>query len=201
MNDDFVSTRYWDPTTWEQLKKLNLGCGNKAFGESFINVDNLDLPGVNVVADAGNLSAFEDNTVDFIYASHLLEHFPRTKTFGVLKEWYRVLKWGGMVRIAVPDFDAVFEWYNRTKDIENIQNWIYGNSTQTEKLNEFRHHRIFNFSNLRAVLTEIGFKRISRYNPQKTNHSHYDDFSFARFPHMSTSPDAIWMSLNVEATK
>lgn len=45
---------------------------------------------------------YKDNAFDFLYASHVLEHFDKPIT--VLKEWLRVVKVGGYVYFAVPDF-------------------------------------------------------------------------------------------------
>ena len=53
------------------------------------------------------LKELPDNSVDLIYACHLLEHFGRWEMHEVLQEWYRVLKTGGLLRLAVPDFSAL----------------------------------------------------------------------------------------------
>ena len=45
---------------------------------------------------------FKDGEFDFLYASHVLEHF--AKPIDVLREWLRVVKVGGYVYFAVPDF-------------------------------------------------------------------------------------------------
>src|SRR5215831_6253473 len=57
------------------------------------------------------LDAFADNSVEEIRASHCLEHFSHRQTLDVLKEWVRVLKPGGLLRIAVPDFAKIAENY------------------------------------------------------------------------------------------
>lgn len=49
-----------------------------------------------------HLLPHKDNTFDFLYASHVLEHFKAP--VAVLKEWLRVVKPGGYVYFAVPDF-------------------------------------------------------------------------------------------------
>ncbi len=48
---------------------------------------------------------FEDNSVDEIYAGHLLEHFDMNDGEKALKEWKRVLKPGGIITITVPDVE------------------------------------------------------------------------------------------------
>jgi len=195
------STKYWSPSEWTQMKKVNLGCGNKPMA-GFLNVDNrtdlqnVEYPGV----DLCNLSCFENNSVDYVYACHVVEHIPTSKTMQCLSEIYRILKPGGMFRIAVPDFDAVVKYYQEQWDLESVHNWIYGSPAQEVK-NEYRHYRIFNMSMLRTLLFQTGFKRISRYDATLTNHSTTDDFSFARIPHMSNDSNAHWLSLNLESYK
>lgn len=67
--------------------KLNIGAGNKPI-DGFISVDIKD--GINA-----NSLPYEDASVDEVYASHVLEHFPYEQTVDVLREWSRVLKPGG----------------------------------------------------------------------------------------------------------
>ena len=196
-----LEPRMADDLYWHGFKGqtmlLNLGCGRKPM-QGFVNVDNLNIPGIDLVADIRDLHGITDGAADYIYACHVLEHLPRSDPFDTLREWNRVLKFGGLLRISVPDWDATVQYYQQTGDLENCLNWIYG-GREKETLNEFTHRRIFNFSNLRALLYEAGFKRIEPYDPAKTFHGNIDDFSFARRPHMD--PDGIAMSLNVQAVK
>lgn len=76
--------------------RLNLGGGDVP-KPGFITVDK-KMGG----SDAYPL-AYADESVDEIYASHILEHFPYGKRNAVLKDWYRVLKPGGRLRVSVPD--------------------------------------------------------------------------------------------------
>ena len=87
---------------------LNLGCNDLPL-EGFINID-ID-PSVNpdVVADSMELP-YPDNSVDEIYAGHLLEHV--TSPDKALKEWYRVLRPGGRITITVPDTQKALEMFN-----------------------------------------------------------------------------------------
>jgi predicted SAM-dependent methyltransferase len=51
-------------------------------------------PEVDYVANANDLSLFESNSVESIYASHVLEHFYyglNNQLINTLKEWHRVL--------------------------------------------------------------------------------------------------------------
>jgi len=195
----FEDDKYWDGWQRPGAKLLNIGCGHKPF-EGFINVDNLNVEGIEYSnTDARDLSAIKDESIDYIYACHILEHMPRNDTFKALTEWSRVLKTGGVIRISVPDWDATVRYYQESQDLENVLNWIYG-GREREELNEFTHRRIFNLPNLRSLLYEAGFKRIEKYNPWDTFHGNIDDFSFAYRPHMDFE-NGIAMSLNIQAVK
>jgi predicted SAM-dependent methyltransferase len=82
--------------------KLNLGCGD-AIKEGWINVD-LFAPSANLSLDLREPLPFEAGTASFIYSEHFLEHleFP-TEVIGLLRESYRVLAPGGVLRVGVPD--------------------------------------------------------------------------------------------------
>ena len=84
--------------------KLHLACGHD-YEESYINVD-LYAPEdavCDVRFDVMKLP-YEDNTIDEIKAFHIIEHFHFFEAQDVLKEWYRVLKPGGVLHIETPDF-------------------------------------------------------------------------------------------------
>ena len=53
--------------------------------------------------DAQYLSGVEDETFDFVYSSHCLEHMYDVQT--ALKNWFRVVKRGGYMILAIPHRD------------------------------------------------------------------------------------------------
>lgn len=58
---------------------------------------------VDIVADAKNIP-LPDDYADIVFSSECLEHFPWNEYQLALKEWCRILKPGGVIRIEVPDF-------------------------------------------------------------------------------------------------
>ena len=60
---------------------------------------------------------FEDNSCDLLYSSHSFEYFD-VKTAPKVYEWRRVLKPGGMLRLAVPDFGALTDLYIKSGQIK-----------------------------------------------------------------------------------
>lgn len=87
----------------EQIR-LNLGAGDNPI-EGYDNTFDIKH-GKNVfpldVAPA---------SVDEIRASHILEHFSHTRTVDVLKDWVAALKPGGMMKLSVPNFEALARGY------------------------------------------------------------------------------------------
>lgn len=49
---------------------------------------------------------FPEEEFDVIYHSHFLEHLEKQDAFEFLKECWRVLKKGGIIRVVVPDLEA-----------------------------------------------------------------------------------------------
>lgn len=83
--------------------KLNLGAGATKI-EGYLNVDILELEGVDIVCDVTKGLPLEKDSVDEIYAAHFVEHID--DTVGLMKEIYRVCKNGALVRFKMPYFKS-----------------------------------------------------------------------------------------------
>ena len=89
------------------MKKLHLGCWHRDF-PGFINVDLCDMPHINFKSNINKLPFIENSEIDLIYCSHAFEYFDQVEATEVLKaEWKRVLKANGILRLAVPNFEAL----------------------------------------------------------------------------------------------
>jgi predicted SAM-dependent methyltransferase len=175
--------------------KLHLGCGNKEI-EGYINVDCRFLPSVDVVDNVRFLRSFKKNSVDVIYACHVLEHFSRWDYRQVLQRWHEILKPGGILRIAVPDFEKLVQHYLKTKNLRDISGLLYGGQDYPEN----NHFWCWDYSEMQKDLEETGFKNIRPYDWRKTDHFYVDDFSQAYLPHMDKE-NGILVSLNIESVK
>lgn len=167
---------------------LHLGCGNVRL-DGFINIDIVKTPAVDKVMDARKLD-YPDGSVDTIYTSHLLEHFPHGEVPLVLKEWHRVLKPAGKAIIVTPDFDRYVDWYIfrnplrsffypifkylfRFKNIEsgreitdNFVADVAGGALfpEIDRNYETYHKVIYNSQSFRKLARISGFKRIEKIN-------------------------------------
>lgn len=126
---------------------LNIGCGYTNTPENWINIDNSfsarlakyprikkflyrikllperlynsPWPSSVTVLDVRKGLPYKDNTVKYVYASHFLEHLSRKDGEYFLKECYRVMKKGGVIRIIVPDLQAgVKNYINKMEYVE-----------------------------------------------------------------------------------
>jgi len=178
--------------------KLHLGCGKRDFGEKWIHIDGGNFSHLKE-HNITSLSQFEDNSVDIIYSSHVLEYFDREEALDVLKEWNRVLKKGGTLRIAVPDFESMTSLYYRGECLlSDIIGPLYGKMGMSN--DTIYHKTVYDFSSIVEMLNNAGFDTVEKYNWRDTEHSHIDDCSVAYLPKMDFEKGTL-ISLNVEATK
>jgi predicted SAM-dependent methyltransferase len=175
--------------------KLHLGCGSR-YIPGFVHIDAIPFEHIDHVTSVDSLGFLPDGSAEIIYSAHVLEHFTRIRLPSVLKEWNRVLKIGGILRISVPSFEAILRIYEETQDLQNVIGPLFG---RQDYLYNF-HYNVFDFQSLKQVLMNAGFSRIAEYNWRETEHSGIDDYSQAYFPHMDKNA-GIQVSLNVEATK
>jgi predicted SAM-dependent methyltransferase len=85
--------------------KLHIGGEEPKDGWKILNIQN--KPHVDFVGDIGDLSQFQDQSFDDIYASHVLEHVPQLKILDALKGIHRVLRPRGKFYVSVPDLDIL----------------------------------------------------------------------------------------------
>ena len=175
--------------------KLNLGCYHRKI-HGFINIDIREEVSPDLVDDVFKLTRIKDESVDLIYACHVLEHADYKESEAALKRWYKVLKPGGILRLAVPDMEAHFAHYYYHKDLRLLHSTFWGSQKHP-----FDYHKNgWDLKKLKEDLTSVGFHDIIRYDWRKTEHFYVDDYSQTYFPHMDKENGKL-MSLNVEATK
>ena len=108
------------------MLKLNLGCG-MYYKPNYVNIDKYDESVADKTLDITKLP-YENESVDEIEASHIIEHFDIIKLPYLLAEWLRVLKPGGVIYIETPDLSKStkklrLSSYNTKK---NILRFLFG---------------------------------------------------------------------------
>ena len=183
--------------------KIHLGAWKRKI-PGFINVDLCDFEHIHYKNRIDKLPFFNNNVADLIYCSHSLEYFDYEEAKAALIEWKRVLKKGGILRIAVPDFEKLIEIYKITGDLNKIIGPLYGkmkiNTSGKDKLNILYHKMVYDQKLITELLNLCGYSNIKKYDWKKTIHKDYDDHSQAYFPHLDKK-NGILISLNLEAQK
>ena len=86
--------------------RLHIGGREPRPGWNILNIQ--PGPNVDYVGSCTSLEQFADNSIDEVYASHVLEHLGfREELPKALREIWRVLKPGGVLKISVPDFERL----------------------------------------------------------------------------------------------
>ena len=108
---------------------------------------------------------FEKCTVDYVFCSHFLEHLYPVGAQFCIAEVFRILKQGGIFRVAVPDLDAIIMKYNPTKSDEFCQGFFEAK----QKRDKNQHHWHYNEIALSRILREAGFRKVYRCEFQQGN--------------------------------
>ena len=101
---------------------------------------------------------FPSDSVDFIYASHVLEHFYPQAAQHLLGESRRVLKPGGRARICVPDLRHAVALYQAGNRNQALEYFFQGPSVAPFH----RHKYMYDFESLRDALGQAGFVSVER---------------------------------------
>src|SRR5215207_6318767 len=92
---------------------LDLGCGASKRHSSYIGVDALDYPGVDIVGDVFDvLGAIPDAALAGVYSSHFFEHVAEVDS--LLIELARVVRPGGHLEVIVPHFSNPYFYSDLT---------------------------------------------------------------------------------------
>jgi predicted SAM-dependent methyltransferase len=117
--------------------KLNVGCGSTV-AEGWVNIDRspsvylsrfprvrqallaahvltpqqgAGFPAGVVHANVARHIPVGDHSADFVYSSHMIEHLSRWEGLRFVRECRRVLKPGGVLRLATPDLETMVRDY------------------------------------------------------------------------------------------
>lgn len=154
-------------SSFQHKKYLDVGCGPNTH-DHFVNLDYLWTPNLDVCWDITTKELpFPDNRFEGIFTEHCLEHIPFEACKKVLKEFFRVLKPGGIARIIVPDGELYLDKYQEQKGGEPLH-MPYGKGyiSPLHRINGiFREHGhlfIYDFETFKVMLQEIGFSGVEK---------------------------------------
>lgn len=116
--------------------KLNLGCGlDKRKG--WVNIDAFAGVDPDLVHDLLDPLPFKNDSVDYILAQDILEHFTKEDVQKVIAEIGRVLKKGGQLEVRVPNIEDIIDRFADDAEVRN--EFLYGT---TEVTGVFGAHKV-----------------------------------------------------------
>ena len=192
-----------------KCRKLHLG-SSKHLLEGWLNTDL--YPGRDVMQlDATARYPFETDSFDFIFTEHMIEHVPYPAAIAMLSECYRVLKPGGVIRVATPDLAKILNIYPHPKDElgQKYLSWI--SNRYTPDITEdhaahvvnalFRlwgHQFLYDVPTLTTTLVKCGFSSIEQFELGESKHADLQNLE-----NTSRYPDGLlnYESICLEATK
>lgn len=150
--------------------KLNVGCGTD-YKKGWVNIDNnsdnnIEDGRLDLNWDLRNPLPFPENSVDYIFNEHFIEHLTVEEGQTAVRDFMRVLKPGGVLRMATPDLEVTIDKYinlpiDKDSTIKKFQlDFI---KTRAERINVgFRwwgHKWIYDWEELERRLLETGLKK------------------------------------------
>ena len=159
------------------MRKLQLGAGRNLL-EGWLNTDfNPCVPG-HVYVDAKYPLPFDSCTFDYVFTEHLIEHLTFDHGARMLEECRRILRPGGMLRVATPDLEALVGLYapHKTETQLRYLRWIAKNFLPASggpdevfvinnAFHNYGHKFLYDFSSLRYSLEKAGFVSVTRCVP------------------------------------
>jgi SAM-dependent methyltransferase len=152
-------------------RRIEIGSGLKP-QPGYVHVDvDPDSRSVDLLVSGRSLP-LSDGWSDEVLSIHMIEHVPPPRLRATLREWFRVLRDGGMVRIHTPNGEAlgralVESASGARNPFWAVQSAIFGYGpppdycTGPERLSERGDHRmVFTFPILRDLLQEAGFSGV-----------------------------------------
>ena len=167
----------------EDSPRLNLGCGFNPIAGWL----NCDLITGDVYVDLNRPLPFAPGSFDYLFSEHLIEHFRERESLRLLFEMRRVLRTGGIARIATPDLSDLVQIYldqSPTTSLEEYARYMdtlrpgpHDRPAQVLNgtLRSWGHAYVYDEADLTTKLQQAGFGAIVRVQPGVSEHPQLKD--------------------------
>lgn len=158
---------------------LNVGCGTD-YKKGWINIDNNsddNIEKLDLNWDLRNPLPFADGSVNYIFNEHFVEHLTVDESQKAIKDFMRVLKPGGVMRIAMPDLEDCIklyldkDWRKRPVIKDHGLDFV---ETPAELLNMsfswWGHKWIYDWTELKRRLKQAGYTNFKKATHSKSIH-------------------------------
>jgi len=191
------------------VRKLQLGSGPKVL-DGWLNTDcRLGFPSKGFL-DVTQRFPMEDETFDYAFSEHLIEHLTYLQGLAMLRECHRVLKPGGTIRVACPDLRIIVGLCAPEKTEAQrcyiksmVDAWLPDIGAYSEAfvinnaVRNWGHKFLYDEETLTAALSSAGFTEARRFLPCES-----DDPNLERLETPRLEDEAkFFETLVIQATK
>lgn len=156
------------------VAKIQLGCGGNLL-PGWLNTDGqcdgwFHPDGVKL--DATQPFPIPDNSFDYVFSEHMIEHLTYWQGQNMLSESFRIMKPGARIRISCPDFQFLIDMYTNPAQIHRD----YVEQTKTEwapfadpiftfnnYVRDWGHKFIYNKKIMQLSMAAAGFENITEH--------------------------------------
>jgi predicted SAM-dependent methyltransferase len=153
------------------VRRLNWGCGDYP-AAGWINSDIKATPGVHIARDIRFGLPLETGSIEYAVSIHALPEITYQDQVPTLRELRRVLRPGGVLRLALPDLDKGIAAYLREDGdyflVPDSDARSIGAKLVTQMLWYGWSKTLFTFDFLAELLQEAGFAEIHRSSYRQT---------------------------------
>lgn len=156
------------------VTKIQLGCGGNLL-DGWLNTDGqcdgwFHPDGVKL--DASQPFPIPDNSFDYVFSEHMIEHLDYWGGQNMLAESFRIMKPGARIRISCPDFQFLIDMYTNPEKLhldyveQTKPAWapfpdpIF---TFNNYVRDWGHKFIYNKKILQLSMTAAGFDNITQH--------------------------------------
>lgn len=167
----------------QAIKKLHIGAQHQHL-EGWLNVDIEPYGDRGVFMDATQTFPFDNNSFDYVFSEHMIEHISFDEGVFMVKECYRILKTGGTIRISTPDLNFLIDLYQSQENklyqeymqFSQERHFAQRPALRSVLINNFvrdwGHQFIYDYESLEFVLTKAGFQEITLQQVGESQDSH-----------------------------
>jgi predicted SAM-dependent methyltransferase len=179
---------------FQEIDRINFGCGRDLM-EGWVNIalfaEEIVPYGVFVRREKGILLLhfdakkefpFPDNQIQYLYASHFIEHLDFLEGLAFLSRCYRVMRRGGLIRLVCPDLELwVKKYIESDTDFFNTYKDLYYSEINinyipiktkgeifSSQVCGFGHKWCYDFESIKDVMERIGFANVSIKSPSES---------------------------------